>query len=134
MKYVITENMLVGIVYGFSFGIAYTLGVKFANTIFFNNNLIYNHSKQVCLTHRKKLTKSDVLLNEYVKWKQSKKNYTKVIAELKEHFRMKEMSNLSKQLEDYDKIRLEEVKNTRQKKHSNTSSTKDIKSLFDALL
>jgi len=149
MKYITTENVLVGIVYGFSFGIAYALGIKFANTIFSKNNLSNYHPKQLYMTHRKKLTKSDILFHEYIKWKQSKNNYSKVLEELKDFFKNKELGNLNKQLEEYDKIRLEEVRSTRNVSNvshgsnvsnvshgsnvSNVSSTKDIKSLFDAL-
>lgn len=140
MKYITTENMLVGIVYGFSFGIAYALGIKFTNTIFSKNNLSNYHPKQLYMTHRKKLTKSDILFHEYIKWKQSKNNYSKVLEELKNFFKNKELRNLNKQLEEYDKIRLEEVRSTRKVGNvsnvshgSNVNSTKDIKSLFDAL-
>lgn len=76
-----TENMLVSIVYGFTFGVAYFLGIKFVDNVFVVNQQRYVTYFEKCMDDQKRSKKcyDKVMLELILKSHNNRKQYYKSI-------------------------------------------------------
>ena len=97
LKTVSVENMLVGLVYGFSFGMAFTLGMKFVDNVYSVNHDRYRSCMEKRMNDRKKCKNvyDRVMMELELKATNDKKMYYRYI--IKEWVSMMESKKMHKE-------------------------------------